>query len=115
MIALQRLVTPQDIAVATSTLGFLRQLGSAASIVIGGVIFQSRMQAKLPQLIAVLGPRNGELLDGSNAAANVQLVDTLPEAQKLFARQVFASSIQVMWYLFVALSALALVAAIFIG
>ena len=115
IVALQRLVEPQDIAVAVSTLGFVRQLGSSISIVIGGAIFQSQMQGHVAGLVAMLGKEVASMFGGGDASANVPLINSLPEEERRFVREVFADSISPMWYLYVALSALGLVASLFIG
>lgn len=40
LIAIQTTVKPSDIATATGTFGFIRQLSTSISVVLGGVIFQ---------------------------------------------------------------------------
>ncbi|KAI1928307.1 hypothetical protein LOZ58_001017 [Ophidiomyces ophidiicola] len=113
VLALQRVVRPQDIAIATSTLGFVRQLGSALSVVIGGVIFQSQMQKKVSTLREALGPR-AEQFSGASAAASVELIKQLPEAQKQLVKQTYAASIRPMYYVYMGLSAAALLTSFFI-
>ena len=39
----------RDIATATATFGFTRNLGSAISVVVGGVVFNNEMKSKQPQ------------------------------------------------------------------
>jgi hypothetical protein len=108
LIALQSLVPKRDIATATATFGFTRNLGSAISVVVGSVIFQNEMKKKQSQLAATLGPQTASSFGGGSAGANVGLVQRLPENQKFAARQAFASSLSTMWILYVAFAAVGL-------
>jgi hypothetical protein len=82
----------------------MRNLGSAISIVVGSVVFQNQMIAKQPMLRASLGPQTAQAFGGS-AGANVALIKTLPEAQKVVARQAFSDSLSKMWIMYVCFSA----------
>jgi MFS family permease len=114
LIALQSLVPKRDIATATATFGFTRNLGSAISVVVGSVIFQNQMKSKQPQLAAVLGPERASAFGGGAAGANVGLIQGLPENQKLVARQAFSSSLSTMWILYVVFAALGLTVSLLI-
>src|SRR5437588_10756650 len=48
LIALQNHVARHDIAVATGTFGFVRQLATSMSVVLGGVVFQNILSTKGP-------------------------------------------------------------------
>ncbi|GKT91558.1 multidrug resistance protein Fnx1 [Colletotrichum tofieldiae] len=50
LIAVQTSVEPRDIAAATSAFGFIRQMGTSISVVIGGVVFNNEMQKQYPRL-----------------------------------------------------------------
>ncbi|KAI9836985.1 MAG: hypothetical protein M1819_000634 [Sarea resinae] len=116
LIALQTLVHPNDVATATSTLGFVRNVARAMSIVIGGVVFNQGMQAHAPSLRLALGPAVAAKLSGGNAEASVMVVGTLPTAeQRYIARKAYANSLKYMWVLYVCVSAVGLVASGFIG
>ena len=91
----------RDIATATATFGFVRNLGSAISVVVGGVVFQNQMAAKEPLLQSSLGPQMASAFGGGSAGANVRLINTLPEPQKEVARQAFSDSLSTMWILYV--------------
>lgn len=105
----------RDIATATATFGFTRNLGSAISVVVGSVIFQNQMKSKQSQLAAVLGPQTAASFGGGAAGANVGLIQSLPETQKFAARQAFSSSLSSMWILYVAFAALGLGVSFLIG
>ncbi|KAF2831333.1 hypothetical protein CC86DRAFT_314616 [Ophiobolus disseminans] len=115
LIALQSLVPKRDIATATATFGFTRNLGSAISVVVGSVIFQNGMKSKQSQLVGVLGPETASSFGGGAAGANVGLIQVLPENGKFAARQAFASSLSTMWILYVAFAAVGLGVSFLIG
>jgi EmrB/QacA subfamily drug resistance transporter len=110
IIALQAHINPRDIGTATATLGFIRQLATSTSVVIGQVVFQNSMSAKTGQLAASLGPELAQRLSGSEAGANTQVINSLPAAQKEVVRVAFANSLQPMWIMYVAFSFIGLLA-----
>jgi len=114
LIALQSLVPKRDIATATATFGFTRNLGSAISVVVGSVVFQNEMKKEQPQLSPVLGQQTASALGGS-AGANIGLIQRLPEAQKLVARQAFTDSLSKMWIMYVAFAVVGLGVSLLIG
>ncbi|KAH7379363.1 major facilitator superfamily-domain-containing protein [Phaeosphaeria sp. MPI-PUGE-AT-0046c] len=115
LIALQSLVPKRDIATATATFGFTRNLGSAISVVVGSVIFQNEMKSKQSQLVAVLGPETAARFGGGAAGANVGLIQGLPDNEKYAARKAFSDSLSTMWILYVAFSAVGLCVSFLIG
>ncbi|GAB7341532.1 hypothetical protein MBLNU457_7749t1 [Dothideomycetes sp. NU457] len=114
LIALQTQVKPQDIATATATFGFVRNLGTAISVVIGQVVYQNQMVKQTSALRAALGDRVANALSGSGAGANVQVIDSLPPAQKNIAQAAFADSLHPMWIMYVCLSGVGLLVSILI-
>ncbi|KAF2146450.1 uncharacterized protein K452DRAFT_241213 [Aplosporella prunicola CBS 121167] len=105
LIALQAMVQPRDIATATATFGFTRNMATAISIVIGSVVFQNQMQAKSSTLQEALGPKLAAQLSGGSAGANTEIVDALPSQQRSVARVAFADSLATMWIVYVCFSA----------
>ena len=114
LLALQAGVAPRDIATATATFGFVRNLATSISVVVGGVIFQNGMKNQLPRLIAALGSQAGHALGGGSAGANVMLVNLLPGPQREIARVAFASALRKIWILYVCIGVAGLVASAFI-
>jgi EmrB/QacA subfamily drug resistance transporter len=108
IIALQAHINPRDIGTATATLGFVRQLATSTSVVVGQVVFQNSMSAKTPQLATTLGPELAQRLSGSEAGANTQVINSLPGPQKEAVRVAFADSLVPMWIMYLAFSALGL-------
>ncbi|KUJ24664.1 MFS general substrate transporter [Mollisia scopiformis] len=114
LIALQSLIPPKDIATATATFGFTRNISTAISVVIGSVVFQNEMQKRHSSLVASLGPTLANQLGGGNAGASVGIVTALPPAQREIARRAFWESLRIMWILYVAFAALGLFISLFI-
>ncbi|KAH7399379.1 major facilitator superfamily-domain-containing protein [Pyrenochaeta sp. MPI-SDFR-AT-0127] len=114
LIALQSLVPKRDIATATATFGFTRNLGSAISVVVGSVVFNNEMKSKQSQLVASLGPQTASAFGGGSAGANVGLIQSLPEAEKAAARKAFSDSLSTMWIMYVAFSVVGIVASLLI-
>jgi hypothetical protein len=108
LIALQSLVPGRDIAAATSTFQFVRNIGTSISVVIGGVVFQNTISSQQDRLVAALGPQSASRLGGFNAGANVGFINSLPPAQKEVARDVFAHAFHDMWIMYVCFAALGL-------
>lgn len=104
----------RDIATATATFGFTRNLGSAISVVVGGVIFNNEMKSKQSQLATSLGPETASRFGGGSAGANVGLIQSLPDEQKSVARTAFADSLSTMWILYVAFAVVGLVVSLLI-
>jgi len=115
LIALQSLVAPKDIATATATFGFVRNLATSVSVVIGGVVFQNGMQKHRAALQAALGPRVADALGGGSAGANTAIVASLPPAQRAVATQAYTDSLRTMWILYVCVGAFGLAASAAIG
>ncbi|KAJ4421719.1 hypothetical protein N0V82_003563 [Gnomoniopsis sp. IMI 355080] len=77
LLAAQATVPAKDTAAVIATMSFLRSITTASAIVGGGIIFQDRMQALNNELGASIGHKTALQLDGSSAAANVNLISSL--------------------------------------
>jgi hypothetical protein len=115
LLALQTMVAQRDIATATATFGFTRNLSTSISVVIGGVVFQNEMQKRYPVLVAALGKQTADLLSGGSAGASVGIVSQLPPAQQVIARDAFFGSLRTMWIMYVAFAAFGIFLSLFIG
>jgi hypothetical protein len=116
MIAIQSQVEQQDVATATATLSFIRNIGVSISIIIGGTIFQNSMNNRASFLRDAGLPQDLlKQLDGDSAMANVMLPATFGNsAWELAAKQAFAYSICNMWITYTVLAFLSFVASLFI-
>ncbi|KAL8682398.1 MAG: hypothetical protein Q9186_001519 [Xanthomendoza sp. 1 TL-2023] len=115
LIALQTLVKPKDIATATATFGFTRNIATSISVVIGGVIFQNGMSRRQSTLSAGLPPQTAEILGGGSAGAATELVKGLPADQKRVADGVYTESLRTMWIYYVVVVAVGLGCSFAIG
>ncbi|KAI4679133.1 uncharacterized protein J4E88_006426 [Alternaria novae-zelandiae] len=116
MIAIQSQVEQQDVATATATLSFVRNIGVAISTIIGGTIFQNSMNGQASFLRDAGLPQNLlSQLDGDSAMANVMLPATFENAAwELAAKQAFAAAMRNMWITYTVLAFLSFVAGLFI-
>ncbi|KAE9369963.1 MFS general substrate transporter [Stipitochalara longipes BDJ] len=115
IIALQSSVEQSDMAAATALMGFSRSLSTAISVVIGGVIFQSEMQAQYEKMLSVLPLDIAQKFSGDSAAANVKFIYTLEPVQKLFVKACYAKSLRSMWIFYASIAVLGLVLSTFIS
>lgn len=114
LIALQTHVSPRDIATATATFAFIRNLSTAISVVIGGVIFQNGMQKRQSTLIAATNQQIGHQIGGGGAGAGAAVVKALPEPGRHTVRAVYVASLREMWIFFVCIAAVGLFVSFFI-
>ncbi len=114
LIALQTLVPPRDIATATATFGFIRNISTSISVVIGGVIFQNAMKKRESSLIAATNQQIGSELGGGGAGAATSLVKNLPEPGRQRVRAEYVASLREMWIFFVCIAAAGLAVSLFI-
>ena len=118
LIALQARVPPSDIAAATATFGFVRNLSTAISVVIGGVIFQNQMAMRGP---ALAGPPHDvppavlAQLAAGDAGASTGAVAALPGAQQDAVHAVYTDGLQTMWIFYTVCSFLGLLCSLAIG
>lgn len=116
MVAIQNSVSQVNTAAATASLGFVRSVAMALSVVVGGVVFQNSMDAQQPSLAAAgLSESVLVALSGSQAAANVGIPKSIQDAsQRQVVLEAFASSMRNMFILYTSLAAVAMVASWFI-
>jgi hypothetical protein len=118
LLGLQALVSQHETATATGTFGFVRNIATSLSIVIGGVIFQNSMDLQVASLASPptnLPSNITSVLSGGAAAANVMVVSMIQDpAQKFAVKKAFAWSLRNMWIFYTCISALAVVASAFI-
>ncbi|KAL6706835.1 hypothetical protein ACN47E_004978 [Coniothyrium glycines] len=116
LIALQSQVRQQDVASATATLSFIRNIALSISTIIGGTIFQNSMNSQVRHLEAEGLPESIlRLLDGDSAMANVMLPATLNNPiWELAAKKAFAYAMRNMWITYTVFAFLSFVASGFV-
>lgn len=100
LIALQTNVEPRDIGSATASFGFVRQLGTSISVVVGGVIFNNEMQNQGDFLNGTVGPKLASMFTGSSAAANVHVVADLPPDDRRAVQHAYWNALQKMYIVY---------------
>lgn len=117
LVAIQTNVSQGDTVTTTSTLNFVRGLAQAVSIAIGGVIFQSSMDAKQSCFHnSGISPQLSKTFSGSNAQAHVGKLRTLKNgAQRHIVQVAYADSLEYAWIMYSGIAALTLVAFYFVG
>lgn len=114
LVALQRQVAIEDIATATATFGFFRNVATALSVTIGGVVFQNAMQDKHYGLKSLLGSAIAAEFTGGSASANVELVSTLALTQRAIVKEAYANSLRYIWIMYTCTAALGLAVSLLI-
>lgn len=116
LLALQTGVSAEDTATSTATLGFIRNIATSASVVLGGVIFQNSMAKQGGRFNAAGLPMSlQDDFDAAHAAANVLRIAHIDnETYRRAIQDAFSDSIKEIWYLYTALAAVGVVSCIFI-
>ncbi|KAI0889574.1 major facilitator superfamily-domain-containing protein [Annulohypoxylon maeteangense] len=114
ILAAQAATTVRDTAAVISTMGFLRSLGTAISIVVSGVIFQNEMTAANPHLVEQIGPELAKQFNGDQASANVELIGALNSEQQAIVRKVYFESMRAVWIMYVAFAGVSAVLSLFV-
>jgi hypothetical protein len=116
IIAIQAMVSQDDTATATATLGFIRNMATACSIVIGGVVFQNSMGERKASLLATgMSETLANQMTGDSAEANIEYIKDIEDpAQLLAVREAFAWSMRNMWILYTCMSGLGVICSFFI-
>ncbi|KAL2825752.1 major facilitator superfamily domain-containing protein [Aspergillus cavernicola] len=116
VIAIQNAVSQAETASATATLGFIRNLATSFSIVLGGVVFRHGMDAQQSGLAALgIGGEVLHAVSGDKAAASVGVVGLIEDlGQRHAVQDAFAWSVRNMFIFYTAVSGIALVAGVFI-
>ncbi|KAF2108865.1 MFS transporter-like protein [Lophiotrema nucula] len=116
LIAVQSQVKQDNVATATSTLSFIRNIALTVSVVVGGSIFQNSMDARAGYLRAAGLPANLlHDLNGENAMANVMLGGSLTnKSWELAVRKSFAWAIRNMWITYTVFAFLGVLSSVFV-
>ncbi|KAL6248866.1 hypothetical protein RBB50_003929 [Rhinocladiella similis] len=115
LIALQSHVKGHDIAVATATFGFIRNLSTSISVVLGGVVFDNELSKKQSYLVNQGIPvQMAKRLTASGFSATANLIKALQPNQRRAVDIAYTSSLQKMWIFYTAFSAFGIFISIFI-
>ncbi|KAI1764516.1 major facilitator superfamily domain-containing protein [Hypoxylon sp. FL1150] len=115
LIAIFSLTKPADIASAAATFFFCRDIATAMSIVFGGVIFQNRMASQSGQIAAILPSDVADRIIGGETSGAIDVIPTLPEAQRQVVVGVYTQSLRTEWIFYTALGGAALLLSMLIS
>lgn len=117
LIAVQSRTKQENMAMATSSFCFCRNVALAISIVIGGVVFQNSMDGQADYLRSSGLPADiVELLSGKEAAANVAIGSSLSNlAQREAVEHAIAMAMRNMWILYSVIAGLAILSGLLVG
>ncbi|KAK7926464.1 MFS transporter [Apiospora marii] len=114
LLAAQAAASKIDTAVVIATMGFLRNIATSIAIVVGGVIFQNRMNDQYEGLVAEVGVQVASSFKGDQASANVELIGSLSVHNQGAVRRVYFDSFLAVWIMCVVVAGLSLVANLFV-
>lgn len=105
LIALQSQLKGHDLAVGTATFGFVRNLSTSISVVLGGVIFQNELANKQAGLARVLPPEVAATLASSSFGSATAVIGQLNDEQKHALNVAYTTSLRSIWIFYTAVSA----------
>lgn len=114
LVAFQANVRPADMATATATFGFVRQLSTSMSVVLGTVIFQNIMGQQSDKLIASVGAETAATISASFAGSSKTLINSLDPSQRQVVLGAYTHALNRMWIFYTAVAALGLILSLFI-
>ncbi|RJE24369.1 MFS drug transporter [Aspergillus sclerotialis] len=109
MVALQANIHRGDMATATATFGFMRQLSAAISVVLGTVIYQNVLGQRIRSAESVLGPKTASAIANSFSLSSKSLIANLPKNQRNVVLDAFTFTFSHMWIFYVCMSAIGLI------
>lgn len=116
LVAVQAMTSQADTATATATLGFVRNVGTALSVVLGGVVFQNSMETRAPSLRAA--GLNSTLIaafsNGEAAASVLSIRNIVDMDQRNAVKHAFSWSLRNLWIMFTIVAAFGLVGSAFV-
>lgn len=113
LIALQATVPQDDTAIATVTYGSIQNLASAFSVVVGGVIFQSQINIRIPEL-NLPSDIIQEFTMGGAAAHVDRIFEIVDIGKQVLVKNAFAWSLRHMWIFYACISLVVVLVSLFV-
>ena len=114
LVAFQANIRPADMATATATFGFVRQLSTSMSVVLGTVIYQNIMGQQASKLIAAIGAERTAEISSSFAGTTKSLVKSLDPQQRQVVLDAFTLALNRMWIFYACIGGVGFVLSCFI-
>ncbi|KAK2760700.1 hypothetical protein FQN54_001935 [Arachnomyces sp. PD_36] len=114
LIALHATVKPSDVAAATAMFGFVRQIATSCSVVLGGVVYQNVMAQQRHRLVSSLGPETAKNFASAFSGINTEALNALEPDQKATVAEVYTFAFQRDWIFYTALAGTGCILSFFI-
>ncbi|KAJ5153336.1 Efflux pump dotC [Penicillium canariense] len=114
LVAFQANIRPADMATATATFGFVRQLSTSMSVVLGTVIYQNVISQQAGKLIAAIGPERTAAISSSFAGSSKELIKSLTDSQRQVVLEAFTFALSRMWIFYTAVGGVGFILSLFI-
>lgn len=114
LVAFQANIRPADMATATATFGFVRQLSTSMSVVLGTVIYQNIMGKQSAKLLAAIGPDLTKQISSSFAGSSKSTIQSLTQSQRDVVLGAYTHALNRMWIFYTCVAAVGLVLSCFI-
>ncbi|KAJ5884326.1 hypothetical protein N7504_011898 [Penicillium tannophilum] len=118
ILAAQAATSIRDTAAVTATMGFVRSLSTAISVIVGGVVFQNEMNARNEKLASQLGSNSSlaSEFNGDLAASSVEEINSigLNADQQVLVRKTYFEALRMVWIMYVAFAGLATILNLFV-
>lgn len=114
LVAFQANIRPADMATATATFGFIRQLSTSMSVVLGTVIYQNVLGQQAEKIIAAIGPERAAAISSSFAGASKDLIKSLTESERQVVLESFTFALSRMWIFYTAVAGVGFILSLFI-
>ncbi|OQD76796.1 hypothetical protein PENDEC_c003G04673 [Penicillium decumbens] len=114
LVAFQANIRPADMATATATFGFVRQLSTSISVVLGTVIYQNIMGQQAGKLVAAIGVERTAEISSSFAGTSKSLIQSLDPHQRQIVLDAFTFALNRMWIFYACIGGVGFVLSCFI-
>ncbi|KAK2794270.1 hypothetical protein FQN50_009925 [Emmonsiellopsis sp. PD_5] len=114
LIALHARVRQSEVASVTTTHGFIRQLATSSSVVLGGVVYQNVVRQSAQKLVAALGPELAGSFLNSIGNSRADKLGGLSGEQRAVVLGVYSDAFSRVWIFYTAISGLGSVFSLFI-
>lgn len=114
LISLQAHIKGHDMAVATATFGFVRNLSTSISVVLGSVVFTNELKNKYSSLVPVIGTERARLLTSSSFGATTGIIRNLSGPARDAVNTAYTDSLRTMWIFYTAFAAFGIFISLFI-
>ncbi|KAL1958915.1 hypothetical protein VTO42DRAFT_3468 [Malbranchea cinnamomea] len=114
LVAIQSSMRPAEVATATSTFGFIRQLSTSASLVFGGVVYQNVLRKAAPTLYETLGPELAPSFLETIAGSNIAKMPLLTDQQREVVIHVYMHSLSRMWIFYTCIAGIGILLSLFV-